>query len=174
MTNIRGEKDVLEALLAAGYEPAVSRFESSSETAQASADLLGVDVGRIVKSLVFVTKGVAKGVDNGVAKGAAEGMPVVALVPGDRRADMKAVAAELGVKKVRFADPEMVLQWSGFPVGAVPPVGHLQPMDILMDEGLPRDGFIYPAAGELNNAFEITFEKLVEVTGARVCSISKE
>ena len=169
MTNIRGEKDVLEALLAAGYEPAVSRFESSSETAQASADLLGVDVGRIVKSLVFVTKGVAKG----VANGAAREKPVVALVPGDRRADMKAVAEELGVKKVRFADPEIVLQWSGFPVGAVPPVGHLQSMDILMDEGLPRDGFIYPAAGELNNAFEITFEKLVEVTGARVCAISK-
>ena len=158
MTNIRGEKDVLEVLLAAGFEPAVSHFESSSETAQASAALLGVEVRRIVKSLVFV----------------AEGQPVVALVPGDRRADMKAVAAELGVKKVRFADPDMVLQWSGFPVGAVPPVGHLQPMTILMDEGLPRDGSIYPSAGELNNAFEITFEKLAEVTGARVCSISKE
>ncbi len=158
---IRGEKDVLEALLAAGYEPVVSRFESSSETAEASAALIGVKTVRIVKSLIFV------------AKGAAKEKPVVALVPGDRRADMKAVAAELGVKKVRFASPEMVLEWSGFQVGAVPPVGHLHPMTILMDEGLPRDGYIYPAAGELNNAFEITFQKLVEVTGARVCTISK-
>jgi Cys-tRNA(Pro) deacylase len=154
---IRGEKDVLEALLAAGYEPVVSRFDSSSETAEASAALLGVETVRIVKSLIF----------------AAKGEPVVALVPGDRRADMKGVAAELGVKKVRFASPEMVLEWSGFQVGAVPPVGHLHPMTILMDEGLPRDGFIYPAAGELNNAFETTFEDLAKMTGARVCSISK-
>jgi Cys-tRNA(Pro) deacylase len=158
---IRGEKDVLEALLAAGYEPVVSRFDSSSETAEASAALLGVETVRIVKSLIFV------------AKGAAKEKPVVALVPGDRRADMKAVAAELGVKKVRFASPEMVLEWSGFQVGAVPPVGHIHPMTILMDEGLPRDGFIYPAAGELNNAFETTFEDLAKMTGARVCSISK-
>jgi Cys-tRNA(Pro) deacylase len=154
---IRGEKDVLEALLAAGYEPVVSRFDSSSETAEASAALLGVETVRIVKSLIF----------------AAKGEPVVALVPGDRRADMKGVAAELGVKKVRFASPEMVLEWSGFQVGAVPPVGHLHPMTILMDEGLPRDGFIYPAAGEVNNAFETTFEDLAKMTGARVCSISK-
>jgi Cys-tRNA(Pro) deacylase len=157
LTKIRGEKDVLEALLAAGYEPVVSRFDSSSETAQASAELLGVETLRIVKSLIF----------------AAKGEPVVALVPGDRRADMKAVAAELGVKKVRFASPEMVLEWSGFQVGAVPPVGHLHPMTILIDEGLPRDGFIYPAAGELNNAFETTFEDLAEMTGAKICSISK-
>jgi Cys-tRNA(Pro) deacylase len=157
LTKIRGEKDVLEALLAAGYEPVVSRFDSSSETAEASATLLGVETVRIVKSLIF----------------AAKGEPVVALVPGDRRADMKGVAAELGVKKVRFASPEMVLEWSGFQVGAVPPVGHLHPMTILMDEGLPRDGFIYPAAGELNNAFETTFEDLAEMTGAKICSISK-
>jgi prolyl-tRNA editing enzyme YbaK/EbsC (Cys-tRNA(Pro) deacylase) len=46
-------------------------------------------------------------------------------------------------------------------------------MTILMDEGLPRDGFIYPAAGELNNAFETTFEDLAKMTGAKVCSIAK-
>ena len=157
MTRIRGEKEVLEALLAAGHEPAVSRFESLSETAEAAARLLGVEVRRIVKSLIFV----------------AEGKPVVALLPGDKRGDMKAVARALGVKKVRFADPDMVLERSGFQVGAVPPVGHLHPMTVLMDDGLPRDGSIYPAAGELNNSFETTFEKLRDLTGATVCSIAK-
>ncbi len=49
----RGEKDVLDALLAAGHEPVVSSFESLSETAESSAALLGVDRNRIVKSLVF-------------------------------------------------------------------------------------------------------------------------
>lgn len=154
----RGEKEVVQSLLAAGHDPAVRRFDGKTETAQASAAALGVETGRIIKSLVF----------------SAQGQPVVALVPGDRRADTKAIAALLGAKKVRMADPEMVLEWTGFVVGAVPPLGHLRNIPILMDEGIPRDGAIYPAAGEINNAFETTFAKLREMTGARVGAISMQ
>ena len=154
----RGEKEVVESLLAAGHEPAVKRFDRKTETAESSAMALGVEVARIVKSLVV----------------SAQGEPVIALVPGNRRADMRAVARILGVKKVRMADPGMVQEWSGFTVGAVPPVGHLREIPVLMDEGFPRNGEIYPAAGENNNAFETTFDKLREMTGAKVCAISKE
>ena len=154
----RGEKEVVESLLAAGHEPKVSRFDSKTETAESSAEALGVETARIVKSLVF----------------SAQGEPVVVLVPGNRRADMKAVARTLVVKKVNMADPQMVQEWTGFPVGAVPPVGYPSKIPVLMDEGIPRDGNIYPAAGEVNNAFETTFDKLREITGAKVCRISKE
>ena len=156
--NPRGEKEVIEALTAAGHEPAVRRFEQKTETAESSASALGVETARIVKSLVF----------------SAQGTPVVALVPGDRRADMKAVARVIGVKKVRMADPDMVMKETGFIVGAVSPVGHLKKIPILMDDQIPRDGNIYPAAGEINNAFETTFEMLRDLTGAKVCRISKE
>lgn len=149
---------MVQSLVAAGLEPAVSRFNRGTETAEASARELGVERARIVKSLVF----------------SAEGKPVVALLPGDRRADMKAVARLLGVRKVRLADPDMVLEWTGFRVGAVPPVAHARPVPILMDEALPRDGKIYPAAGETNNAFETSFEILQKITGAIVGPISKE
>lgn len=154
----RGEKEVVESLLAAGHNPAVRRFDGKTETAQASAAALGVETVRIVKSLVF----------------SVQGKPVVALVPGDRRADTKALAGLLGVKKVRMADPQMVQEWTGFTVGAVPPVGHLHKIPVLMDEEIPKEGAIYPAAGEINNAFETTFEKLLEITGAKVGAISKE
>lgn len=147
----------MNALLAAGHKPAVSRFGRSTETAVASARELGVETARIVKSLIF----------------SADGDPVVALVPGDRRADTRSVARALGVRKVRMADPESVLRWTGFPVGAVPPVGYPRELPVLMDEAIPKDGFVYPAAGEANNAFEITFEELRRITGARVCGISR-
>ena len=155
--SILGEKQVVEALLAAGHEPAVRRFELTTETAESSAMALGVQEARIVKSLVF----------------SAQGEPVVALLPGNRRADMKVVARILGVKKVRMADPDMVQEWTGFTVGAVPPVGHLRKILVLMDDRIPTDGNIYPAAGEINNAFETNFEMLQEITGAKVCAISK-
>lgn len=155
---MRGEKEVIESLLAAGHEPAVRRFDQRTETAESSAAALGVGTERIVKSLIF----------------SARGEPAIALIPGDRRADTKAVAGLLGVKKVRMADPGMVEEWTGFKVGAVPPVGHVHTIPILMDEGIPRDGFIYPAAGEINNAFETTFDELQRITGAKVGRISKE
>jgi len=154
----RGEKEVIESLLAAGHEPAVRRFDLKTETAESSAAALGVEVARIVKSLVF----------------SAQGEPVIALVPGNRRADMRAVALILGVKKVRMADPQMVQEWTGFTVGAVPPIGHLRQILVLMDEEIPREGNIYPAAGENNNAFKTTFDKLRDITGAKVCKISKQ
>jgi Cys-tRNA(Pro) deacylase len=154
----RGEKDVVQSLLAAGHEPAVRRFDRKTETAEDSAAMLGVDLSRIVKSMIF----------------SALGKPVLALIPGNRRADMKAIARLLEVKKVRMAEPEMVQEWTGFAVGTVPPVGHLQEIPVLMDEEVPREGAIYPAAGENNNAFETSFEMLRDMTGAKVCRISKE
>lgn len=154
----RGEREVVEALLAAGYEPAVMRFDHKTATAESSAQALGVEIVRIVKSMVF----------------SVQGEPVIALLPGNLRADMKAAASALKVKKVRLADPQVVQQWTGFVVGAVPPVGHLKKIPVLMDDRIPRDGNIYPSAGEINCAFETSFEMLKKITDARVCRISKK
>lgn len=154
----RGEREVVLALLAAGQEPAVRRFDHKTATAESSALALGVETERIVKSMVF----------------SVEGEPVVALLPGNLRADMKAAATALKVKKVRLADPQAVQKWTGFVVGAVPPVGHLKKIPVLMDDRIPRDGNIYPAAGEINNAFETSFEILKQITNAKVCRISKK
>lgn len=156
--NPRGEKHVVESLIAAGHDPAVRRFEQETATAESSAQALGVSLERIVKSLVFTVRG----------------EPVMALLPGDRRADFKAVAAALGGGRVRMAEPGTVQEWTGFTVGAVPPVGHARAIPVLMDEGIPGDGPIYPAAGEINNAFETTFEMLRKITGAKVCRISEK
>lgn len=155
---LRGEKEVVEALLAAGHEPAVRRFNHKTETAGSSALALGVDTERIIKSMVF----------------SVQGKPVVALIPGNLRTDMKAVANVMGVKKVRLAEPQAVQEWTGFRIGTVPPVGHLKEIPVLMDEEIPRDGNIYPAAGGSSNAFETTFEMLQKITGARICNISKK
>jgi len=153
-----GEKKVLEALRTAGFKPAVSRFARGTETAEASAREIGVHVSRIIKSMVV----------------SGDGKPVLVLLPGDRRADLKAVAKFVGARKVRLAFPEQVADWTGFPVGAVPPVGHVKPLRVLLDENIPVDGDIYPAAGEKNNAFKTTFRDLLDMTNGTVCRISKE
>ncbi|UCF31596.1 MAG: YbaK/EbsC family protein [bacterium] len=155
--NRLGEKDVIRALLAAGHEPAVSVFDQGTETAEAAARELDVDVSRIIKSMVFTV----------------DGAPVLALLPGDTRADTKAIKKLLKAKKVRLADPDKVLQWTGYPVGAVPPVGHASPLPVLLDLSIAGGGKIYPAAGEMNNLFETTLEKLLGMTGGTLCAISR-
>ncbi len=157
MTSGLGEKDVIDALLAAGHQPAVSNFDRGTETAEAAARELDVHVSRIIKSMVF----------------SVDGSPVLVLLPGDRRADIKALRKYLGAKKVRLADPEKVVGWTGYPVGAVPPIGHASPLVILLDEGISKEGSIYPAAGEKNNAFETTLENLKKMTNGTICTISR-
>ena len=98
--------------------------------------------------------------------------PVLVLLPGDRKVDFSSISKLLGAKKVRFAFPEQVVKWTGFPVGAVPPLGHSSPITVIIDDQITREGSIYPAAGEKNNAFETSFNDLVSMTGGSVRNIS--
>ena len=156
--SVLGEKEVIRALEEGGCKPVLSRFDRSTETAISASEELGVGVERIVKSIVL----------------SAGGNPVIALLPGNRRVDVKSTAKVLGVGKLRLADPESVLEWTGYPVGAVPPLGHRKRIPVLMDGQIPAEGFIFPSAGETTNVFRTTFQELEKLTGAKVCGISRE
>ena len=71
-----------------------------------------------------------------------------------------------------MADADSVLAVSGYPVGAVPPVAHRQPMTIYLDESFKRFSKIYPAAGSTSNMFATTFEELLGLTKAQVISVA--
>lgn len=113
-------------------------------------------VQRIIKSMVF----------------SVDRAPVLVLLPGDRKADFSSISELLGARKVRLAFPEQVVKWTGFPVGAVPPLGHSSPITVILDDDIEREGSIYPAAGEKNNAFETSFDELLNITGGSVKRVS--
>src|SRR2546423_5897482 len=107
-------QDRLEAL---GLDAEVRELADSTRTAQEAADAVGVELGQIVKSLVFV---------------AADG-PVLCLCAGDRRVDV----GKLG-EGARQAKPDEVRAATGFAIGGVPPVGHEQPVRTVVDASLRR------------------------------------
>lgn len=151
-----------DAAAAIGVEIDIRTFERPMPTAVAAAEMLGCEVGRITKSLVF----------------AAAGVPFVALTPGDRVADQKKLAAEFGVgrKKIRSATPEDVLRVTGFVVGGVAPCGHLEPVVVLVDEDLFRFATVFAAGGTAPTLFEIApgdLVRLAETGGGRRVAISK-
>jgi prolyl-tRNA editing enzyme YbaK/EbsC (Cys-tRNA(Pro) deacylase) len=92
-------------LRGAAVEANVQEFPAGTLTAQDAANAIGCDLGEIVKSLVFVC----------------EGSHILALVPGDRRADEAKVAAAAGVVAVRIASAEEVVAATGFEPGSVAP-----------------------------------------------------
>ena len=139
---------VVRALAAAGVRADVVEIPEGAPTAAAAASALGIEVGRIANSLVFV----------------ADGEPLLVMTSGANRVDTAAVGRLLGAT-VRRADPETVRAATGFPIGGVAPVGFPAPVRVLVDEDLLRYDTVWAAGGTPHTVFEITGADLVRVTG---------
>ena len=151
-----GDEEVRQFLAAHGLEKQIHSFSESTENAYLAAEALGVELGQIVKSVVFL----------------ADGKPLLVLMSGDMNVDTKKLKNLLGVRKVRMADAKTVAAVTGYPVGAVPPVAHRQIIPTYLDESLRRFLNIYPAAGTTQNMFCTTFEELSRLTAAEVTDVS--
>ena len=132
---------VQDHLQALGLEAEVRELADSTRTAQEAADAVGVELGQIVKSLVFVA--------------AAE--PVLCLCAGDRRVDV----GKLG-DDVRQAKPDEVREATGFAVGGVPPLGHDRPVRTIVDESLLRFHTVWCAGGTPHAVFPVETAALVD------------
>src|SRR2546421_10689268 len=130
-------QDRLEAL---GLDAEVRELPGSTRTAQEAADAVGVELGQIVKSLVFI---------------AADG-PVLCLCAGDRRVDV----AKLG-NGARQARPDEVREATGFAIGGVPPLGHDQAVRTVVDASLRRFETVWCAGGTSNAVFPVEVEALL-------------
>ena len=150
-----GEAEVREFLNSHGVETQIHVFAESTENAFLAAEALGVELGQIVKSIIFL----------------ADGKPVLILMSGDMNSDTKKLKKLLGARKIRIADAATVLAVTGYPVGAVPPVAHRQAMPTYIDESLKRSSQIYPAAGTTSTMFVTTFEQLLKLTEAQILDV---
>ncbi len=135
------------------------RMPDSTHTAAEAAAAVGVEVGAIVKSLVFVAVG-----DDDSRE------PVLALVCGDNRADLDALAAVLGAR-IEKADATTVKEATGYSIGGVPPLGHPAPVRTVIDRDLLRFETVWSAAGSAYDVFPATPQQLVEWTGGELAAI---
>jgi prolyl-tRNA editing enzyme YbaK/EbsC (Cys-tRNA(Pro) deacylase) len=151
-------KKVRQALADSGLNPAlVQELPADTSTAEAAAEAVDAPVGSIVKSLIFL----------------ADGQPLLVLVSGDHRADIKRLRAALGLSKrqLRIARPSEVQEQTGFEVGGVPPVGHHEPLRTLIDATLARFDTVWAAAGSGHAVFPIAYDKLLEITSGEVMDL---
>lgn len=141
---------VQAALRTAGSHARVCELSESTRTSSEAAAAIGVEVGQIAKSLVFVV----------------DGEPVVAVVSGIDRLDVEKLRALCGAARVERADADAVRAATGFPIGGVSPVGH--DARVVVDRGLAVHEVIWAAAGTPNAVYPTTFDELVASSGAEV------
>jgi len=157
----RNVRQVVEAGKALGVDVHAREFAQTTRTAADAAEAIGVELGQIVKSLVF-------GVGN---DGGAE--IVVALVSGDNLLDERKLAAVAGGDEAWREDTDTVRETTGYPAGGVPPFGHREPLRVFVDEDLLDYDEVWAAAGTPHCNFPISPNALLRATGGTVCDLAR-
>ncbi len=139
-----------------GLADGLTEFEQSTKTAAQAAEAMGCELGQIVKSLVVL----------------ADGTPVLALVAGDRRGDLDAIAAEVGAGSAKMADADAVRAATGYAIGGVSPFDLPASLTVLVDESLTRFDTVFPAAGTPSSMVRMQLADLLDAAGGRMARIS--
>ncbi|MGV0960336.1 MAG: YbaK/EbsC family protein [Limnohabitans sp.] len=150
-----GVQRVARALQDAAHPHAPVMLDGAARTAQEAADGLGVQLGQIAKSVIFKRK--------------ADGVAVLVVTSGDRRVDEKKVSALVG--KIGRADADFVKAQTGFTIGGVSPVAHLNLPVTLLDQDLWRFDDIWAAAGHPHGVFTLQPDDLKRLTAAPVADV---
>lgn len=147
---------VQQAVRELGYEFTIVEFDESTRTSIDAANAIGCTVGQIAKSVIF--------------KAAESGKPVLVLASGPNRVDTKLLCQALG-EPIAKADASFVRESTGFVIGGVPPVGHIEPMRTFIDQDLFNFNEIWAAAGTPNAVFKLTPQALEAMTGGQVMAV---
>ena len=132
-------------------------LKNSARTAIEAASSLGCEVGAIVKSLLFKT-------DNTYS---------LFLVAGDKKVSLNKIKKTLNLKNVCMATAEEVKKVTGYTIGGVSPVGHLNKIDTFVDISLERFNELYAAAGHPNCVFKINFINLQKNTNGQTKDLTE-
>ena len=132
-------------------------LDSSARTAQDAANNLNTEVGSIIKSLFLRTKNSF----------------LLCLISGDKRCSLNKVKKILNEKDVSMSSADQVKEVTGFTIGGVSPVGHLNDLNIYIDKSLQRFKYVFAAAGHPNTIFKISFTDLQKITNGAIEDISE-
>jgi prolyl-tRNA editing enzyme YbaK/EbsC (Cys-tRNA(Pro) deacylase) len=149
---------VAAVLRARGLDARLEEFPQGTPSAAAAARAVGCDASQIVKSLVFVC----------------DMRPVLALVPGDRRADAAKVAAAAAARYARVARPDEVVAATGFEPGAVAPFPAPNVSRVLLERRLLRHALVWVGAGSSRHMAGLAPGDLARLTRAEVADLAED
>jgi prolyl-tRNA editing enzyme YbaK/EbsC (Cys-tRNA(Pro) deacylase) len=137
----------------------VIELSHSTRTAQDAANALSCEIAQIVKSLIFYEN---------ISKN-----PILILASGINKVSEKIIEKEIGAK-ISKADAQFVRQVTGFAIGGVPPLGHIQKIKTYIDNELFKWEDLWAAAGTPNAVFKLKAQDLVHLTSGKVITINSK
>jgi prolyl-tRNA editing enzyme YbaK/EbsC (Cys-tRNA(Pro) deacylase) len=132
-------------------------LDTSARTAIEAASSLGCEVGSIVKSLLFKAKNTF----------------ILCLIAGDKKASLNKIKKILDINDVSMATADDVKNITGYTIGGVSPVGHLNKVDIFIDNSLERFNSLFAAAGHPKCVFKTNFLNLQKITNGSIKKITE-
>lgn len=140
-----------------GLAPRIVETDAQTRTAEQAARAVGVDVDQIAKSIIF------RGADSGAA--------VLFLTAGSNRVNPEK-ASRIAGEPLGKADAALIRAQTGFAIGGVSPIGHLNPIRAWIDPRLMDFEEIWAAAGTPRHVFALSPTDLVRVTGAALAAFT--
>jgi Cys-tRNA(Pro) deacylase len=128
-------------------------------TVEAAASAVGVLPEQIGKSLLFLV----------------DGDPRLIIASGMTRVDYRAMSKYFNVsrKRIKMANPDQVLQYTGYLVGTVPPFGHINELTTVVENSVLEQEEIYAGGGEINVLIRVSTNELVRVVGAKSAELKR-
>ena len=132
-------------------------LEQPTTTVEEAAEAIHTSVKQIVKSVLFT-------INEEV---------VLAITCGTQPIERRIIATffKVGRKKVKLADAETVLRVSGYPIGSMPPFGHLTPIRTLLDPSVLESEKVFAGGGAHNSLVKLKSEDLLHVSKADVVKL---
>jgi prolyl-tRNA editing enzyme YbaK/EbsC (Cys-tRNA(Pro) deacylase) len=156
-TDNLGVRELSEYMQSHNIVGEILRLDVPTPTVETAAQAVNAKPEQIIKSILFLV----------------DGHPVLVIACGLSNIERRAIADlyAVGKKKVKLATPDVVLEISGYEVGAMPPFGHLQPLATLIDRRVLDVPEAYAGGGAENALVRLNPQDILRVTGARVLDL---
>jgi len=146
---------VRTSLARLGAQGEVRRLDDSARTAKEAAAALGIEVGQIASSLIFL----------------ADDKPVLVVASGAHRVDIDRLSVILGGAAITKASADDVRSATGFAIGGVSPVGHPEPLRTIIDVALSQYDEVWAAGGHPHYVFPTNYDELLRITGGEAAEV---
>ena len=157
--------DDLESYLAENrIQAEVIRLDAATPTVETAAAVVGVSPDQIVKSLLFL-----------IELPEQERREVLVIASGTGKIDRRLLGEHYGVnrRKIEFADADTVQGLTGYPVGAVPPIGHRRSLEVLVDPDVLANSVVYGGGGSDQALLRLDPQDILQYNRAEIVSLQK-
>ena len=131
-------------------------LDKTARSAKEAAYSLNVEVGSILKSLIFKTD---------------KNLYILCLVSGDRLVSIEKLSNILNYR-ITKANADEIKSITGFSIGGIPPFAHINKIETLIDESLSRFKNLYAAAGHPHCIFKTSYSDICNITSGKILDIT--